>query len=69
MSVEQLRKRVNGGFRPFIILTSDGRRYRVPHPEFILIAKRSVAVADNDGYIASIDPLQIVAIKDLDAKR
>ena len=69
MSVEQLRKRVNGGFRPFVILTSDGRRYRVPHPEFILIAKRSAAVADDDGYIASIDPLHIVAIKDLSAKK
>jgi len=69
MNVERIRKRINGGFRPFIVLTSDGREYPVPHPEFILVAKHGIAVADKDGDIVSIDPLHIVALKDMPARK
>ncbi len=69
MNVEQIRKRLTGGFRPFLIRTSDGREYPVPHPEFIAVGKHSVAVVDKDGYIDSLDPLHIVSVKDIVARK
>lgn len=69
MSIEQVRKRVSGGgFQPFVIRTSDGREYKVPHPEFILVAKTLVVVVGPDGDPDTIDPLHIVSLKDLNTR-
>ena len=65
MSIEKIRKRVTGGFQPFILRTSDGREYSVPHPEFIMFGKFEVAVVDRDGDIDLLDPLHIVSLKSL----
>ncbi len=63
MTIERIRKQITGGFRPFILRTSDGREYRVPHPEFIALGKSDVAVVDKDGDINVRDALHVVAIK------
>lgn len=65
MNIEKIRKRVTGGFQPFILRTSDGREYSVPHPEFIMFGKFEVAVVDQDGDIDLLDPLHIVSLKSL----
>ena len=69
MNMERVRQRLTGGFRPFSLRTSDGREYAVPHPEFVLIGRHSLAVLDDDREIATLDPVHIVAIKDLPAKK
>jgi hypothetical protein len=69
MNLAKIRKRVTGGFKPFSILTSDGNAYEVPHPEFILFGKSAVAVTDQEGDIAVLDPLHIVALKDTPKKK
>lgn len=69
MSLDKIRKRLTGGFRPFLVLTSDGNSYEVPHPEFILVGKSAVAVTDHEGDIAVLDPLHIVALKDIPSSR
>jgi hypothetical protein len=69
MNVERIRKRLTGGFRPFIIRTSDGREYSVPHPEFILIAPHSLAVVDEEGDIVTLDPLHIASVKEVREKK
>lgn len=46
MVVSDTRKRITGGFQPFLFRTSDGREFKVPHPEFIIVGKHSVAVVD-----------------------
>ncbi len=69
MNLERIRQRLTRGFRPFALRTSDGHEYVVPHPEFVLIGPHSLAVLDADGEIATLDPLHIVAIKDLPAKK
>lgn len=69
MEMERIQRRLKGGFRPFALRTSDGHEYSVPHPEFVLIGPHSLAVLDADGEIATMDPLHIVAIKDLPAKK
>ncbi len=69
MNMERIRQRLTGGFRPFSLRTSDGHEYAVPHPEFVLIGRHTLAVLDADREIATLDPLHIVAIKDLPAKK
>jgi hypothetical protein len=63
MNVDKIRKRLTGGFRPFVLRTSDGRQYQVPHPEFIALGKYDVVVVDRSGDIDILDPLHIVSIK------
>ena len=70
MNIKSIRQRVSGGgFKPFAVRTSDGREYAVRHPEWVLVGPRSLAVLDKDGEIATLDPLHIVAIKDLPPAR
>ena len=63
MNVEKIRKRLARGFRRFVLPTSDGHEFEVPHPEFIMHAKYDVAGVDKDGGINVLDPLHIVSIK------
>ena len=65
MDLDLIRKKLPGGFRPFVIRTSDGREFKVPHPEFIAVGKYEVAVVDRDGHIDTLAPLHIVSIKSL----
>ena len=69
MNIASIRERLTGGFKPFSIVTSDGRAYAVPHPEFILLAPRSLAVVTGNGEITTLDPIHIVAIKDLPKRK
>jgi len=69
MNLERVRQRVSGGgFHPFALRTSDGREYAVRHPEMVLIAARTLAVVDREGEIATLNPLHIVAIRNLRAR-
>jgi hypothetical protein len=66
VSVQELKERVSGGgFRPFAIRTTDGQEFEIPHPEFILIGKYSIAVRDKRGFINNIDPLHVVSAREL----
>ncbi len=64
MSTDDIRKRLEGGFIPFKIRTSDGHEFRVPHREFIYVTARRVVVADRKGYVNVLDPLHIVSIEE-----
>ncbi len=68
MDLDHIRERLTGGFRPFLLLTADGREYPVRHPEFVMVGPRSLAVVDENGIIVTFDPWHIVAIKDLRRK-
>jgi hypothetical protein len=63
MNVEKIRKRISGGFRPFVLRTSDGREYQIPHSEFIALSKYDVVVVDATGDIDILDPLHITSIR------
>ena len=66
MNLQQIRRRVSGGgFKPFAIRTSDGHEYQVRHPELVLIAPTSLAVVDGEGQIVTLDPLHVVALRNL----
>jgi hypothetical protein len=63
MNVEKIRKHLSGGFRPFVLRTSDGGEYQIPHPEFIALGKCYVAVVDSRGDMDILEPLHIVSMK------
>ena len=63
MNIERIRRRLTEGFRPFVIRTSDGREYEVPHPEFIAIGSHEIGVVSKDGYVDTLAPLHIVSIR------
>ena len=65
MNLDHIRKKLTGGFQPFVIRTSDGREFKVPHPEFITVGKYEVAVVGHDGHIDTLAPLHIVSVKSL----
>ena len=65
MNTERIRQRLSNGFRPFALQVSSGKRYLVPHPEFILIGRNVVAVLGKDDSVTTIDALHIAAIEDL----
>jgi len=69
VNVGRIRRRLSGGFRPFCLRTTDGHEYAVRHPELVLIGPHTMAVLDKDGEIVILDPLHIVALKDLPAKK
>ncbi len=69
MNVEFIRSRLKEGFKPFTLVMSSGNKYPVPHPEFILVTPRQVIVADQRGYAVHLDPLHIVGVEDLPARR
>ena len=52
-------------FEPFSILTTDGSKYRVPHPDHALISPRGtrVVVFDDNDTSAMLMALHIVAVK------
>lgn len=64
MTIEDIRKRLVGGFTPFTIRTSDGEKFPVPHREFIFVTEKRIVVADKKGYVNVIDPLHIVSIEE-----
>jgi hypothetical protein len=56
---------LSNGFRPFALQFSSGKRYVVPHSEFIIVGKNVVAVMGRDDSVVTIDALHIAAIEDL----
>ena len=63
--IEQIKKRLENGFTPFALRLTDGRRYEVPHRDFIAMSQRTVVIIDRDGWSVSINPLRIVSVDEL----
>ncbi|MBI3849376.1 MAG: hypothetical protein HY298_03645 [Verrucomicrobia bacterium] len=68
MNLESVRERVKE-FRPFTLVTSSGNKYPVPHPDFIFFTTRTVVVATQRGDAVIIDPLHIVGLEDIRARK
>jgi hypothetical protein len=64
MTTWDVRQRLQGGFVPFKLRTSDGCEFNVPHREFIFVTERRVVVATPDGYVNVLDPLHIVSLEE-----
>ncbi len=64
MTVQDIRERLQGGFVPFKIRTSDGAEFLVPHKEFIYLTTKRVVIATGEGYVNVLDPLHIVSVEE-----
>ena len=62
MNREIIRQQLTGS-GPFVIRTSDGKQFPVPHPEFVLIGRHNIVIEDNKGFLDIIDPLHVVSIR------
>ena len=63
--IDQIKKRLENGFVPFALRLSDGRRFEVPHRNFIAVSPRTVVVIDHDQLAVTISPIHIVSIDEL----
>lgn len=63
--IDQIKKRLENGFMPFALRLTDGRRFEIPHRDFILVSPRVVVVIDKDELAVSISPIHIVSVDDL----
>jgi hypothetical protein len=63
--VEQIKKRLENGFEPFALRLTDGRRFAVPHRDFIAVSPKVVVVIGDDQLAVSINPLHIVSLDEL----
>jgi hypothetical protein len=68
MNTEQIRLRLRDGFKLFVLHLSDGRTFRIAHPEFILVGKGIVAVLREDDLVETLDALHIDSVEDLKAE-
>jgi hypothetical protein len=62
MNRELIRQQLVGQ-GPFLIRTSDGKAFPVPHPEFVLIGRHNIVIEDARGLLDIIDPLHVVSIR------
>jgi len=54
---------VTNGFKPFRLHLSDGRKFSVPHPEFVAVGRSVVVVIDKDDRVNTLHPLHIVSLE------
>jgi virulence-associated protein VagC len=50
-------------FKPFTLKLADGRSESVPHPEFVALGSRVVAIVRDDNSVTTIEPLLIVSLE------
>jgi hypothetical protein len=65
MTIEQLRRAYEARpFKAFTLRTAGGRRYHVPHPEFLMITPpgRTIVVAHLDGTVEVLDLLLVESL-------
>jgi hypothetical protein len=52
-------------FRPFVIKSSDGKQYRVKHPDYVAISPKGgrITVYADEEHFAMLSALHIVAVE------
>ena len=64
MVIDQIKERLSNGFHPFTIHLSNGRKFPVPHRDFIAFTAKVVVVIDQKDVSHTLSPLHIVSIED-----
>lgn len=68
MNRELIREQIRGT-GPFIVRTSDGKEYAVPHPEFVMVGRHNLVIENAKGVMDIIDPLHVVSIRPVARRR
>ena len=69
LNLNPLRDRLAGPFVPFVIYLSDGRKFAVPHRDFIAVGRGVVSIVDERDSTHTVDALHIVSISDVPPRR
>ena len=69
LNLNPLRDRLADPFLPFVIHLTDGRKFLVPHRDFIAVGKGVVSIVDERDSTHTVDALHIVSISDPPPKR
>jgi hypothetical protein len=64
MNAQEIRGRMQNGFRRFTLHLTDGQHFSVPHPDFIAVGKNVVVIIDENDVSRTIDALHIVSIEE-----
>lgn len=56
MTLQQVRNAMDSG-RPFVIMMADGKSYRVPHRDYIMLIPKGSAVVVHNEEVATVLPL------------
>ncbi len=62
LDLNPLRARLAGSFEPFVIHLSDGRKFPIPHRDFIAVGKSVVSIVNSRDSTHTVDALHIVSI-------
>ena len=69
LNLNPVRDRLAGPFSPFVIHLTDGRKFEVPHRDFIAVGKGVVSIVDQRDSTHTVDALRIVSISDVPPRR
>lgn len=69
MQYSELKTKLGEDFKPCRLQTTNGREYRILHPDCVMVGIQSLAVMDEDGLIAWVSHDHVVAIKEEPAKK
>jgi hypothetical protein len=69
LNLNPIRDRLQGPFTPFVIHLTDGRKFKVPHRDFIAVGRGVVSIVDEHDSTHTVDALHIVSISDTPARR
>ena len=64
MNAQRIKEMVVENFKPFVIHMSDGRKFPVPHPEFVAIGKNVVVVITKNDRVHTLDPIHITSVEE-----
>ena len=56
MTLQQVRNAMDSG-RPFTLLMADGKTYRVPHRDYIMLVPKGSSVVVHNDEVATVLPL------------
>lgn len=62
MNRQSIKEQLQGR-GPFVVHTSDGKEFTVPHSEFVLIGRYNIVIENAKGAFDILDPLHIVSIR------
>ncbi len=63
---DEVRRLMNAEpFAPFMVKTSDGRQYRVKHPDYVAISPKggSITLFDDEEVTTTLSTVHIVAVE------
>jgi hypothetical protein len=69
LNLKPIRDRLEGPFAPFVVHLSDGRRFTIPHRDFIAVGKSVISIVDRHDSTHTVEALHIVSIGDPPRRR